>query len=40
MIYRTVTATAGIPPEDKTDRLPAHLAEIAELLIPPLPIPT
>ena len=35
MIRRTATGTADIPPEDWHDRLPAHLAEIATLLIPP-----
>jgi len=35
MIRRTATGTADIPPEDWHDRLPAYLAEIATLLIPP-----
>jgi len=35
MIRRTATGTADIPPQGWTDRLPAHLGEIATLLIPP-----
>jgi hypothetical protein len=34
LIRRTATGTAGIPPEDWADALPAHLADIAALLIP------
>jgi len=35
LIRRTATGTADIPPQDWTDQLPKHLADIADLLIPP-----
>lgn len=37
LIRRTATGTAGIPPQDWPDTLPAHLARIATLLIPTRP---
>lgn len=34
LIRRTATGTTDIPPQDWTDQLPVHLADIAALLIP------
>ena len=40
LIRRTATGTADIPPQDWTEHLPVHLAQIAALLIPERREPT